>query len=168
MRLQITICIGFLCVLCDFVVNHSLAADPKPGAKKITYQDNVQPILRDKCFACHDSDKMKGGLDMTSFAKLMEGGGSGAVVKPGDSDGSRLFLTITHKAQPAMPPKADKLPQAVLDTVKMWIDQGALENAGSKIVAMKPKTDVSLTSVVRGRPPGPPPMPEPGKLSAEP
>src|SRR6266568_3936625 len=152
MRRRIYI-LGILCVLCDSVVNHSLAADPtKGGAKKLTYQDNVQPILREKCFACHDADKMKGGLDMTSFAKLMEGGGSGAVVKPGESDGSRLFLTISHKVQPAMPPKADKLPQALLDTVKMWIDQGALENSGSKVVAMRPKTDVGLTSVVRGRP----------------
>jgi hypothetical protein len=150
------------------MVNHAFAADPKTGAKKLTYQDNVQPILREKCFACHDSDKMKGGLDMTSYAKLMEGGGSGAVVKPGDGDGSRLFLTISHKVQPAMPPKSDKLPQAALDTVKSWIDQGALENSGSKVVAIKPKTDVSLTSVVRGRPAGPPPMPLPGKLSAEP
>src|SRR5438105_15813200 len=107
-----------------------VAADKPAGPKKLNYQDNVQPILREKCFACHDADKMKGGLDMTSFAKLMEGGGSGAVVKPGDSEGSRLFLTISHKVQPAMPPKADKLPQAVLDTVKMWIDQGALENTG--------------------------------------
>src|SRR5437868_15030050 len=117
MRLKILVCFVFLCVLCDSVVSHSFAADPpKAGAKKLTYQENVQPILREKCFACHDADKMKGGLDMTSFAKLMEGGGSGAVVKPGDSEASRLFLTISHKVQPAMPPKADKLPQAVPDT----------------------------------------------------
>src|SRR5262245_45619099 len=133
MRLHRIICFGFLCVLCDSMVNHAFAADPKTGAKKLTYQDNVQPILREKCFACHDSDKMKGGLDMTNYAKLMEGGGSGAVVKPGDGDGSRLFLTISHKVQPAMPPKSDKLPQAVLDTVKAWIDGGALENSGSKV-----------------------------------
>src|SRR4051812_16002197 len=122
MRLQQIICFGFLCVLGDSVVSRSFAADPpKAGAKKVTYQDNVAPILREKCFACHDSDKMKGGLDMTSFAKLMEGGGSGAVVKPGDADGSRLFATVSHKVQPFMPPKADKLPQAMLDTIKMWI-----------------------------------------------
>lgn len=150
-----------------FDLRHAAAAD-KPKAAKLNYQDHILPILRDKCVACHDPDKMKGGLDVTSYAKLMEGGGSGAVVKPGDAEGSRLYLTIAHKAQPYMPPKSDKLPQAILDTLKMWIDEGALENAGSKAVVMKPKTDVSLTSVVRGRPEGPPPMPEPGKLSIEP
>src|SRR5579871_5481879 len=144
------------------------AADPPKGQKKINYQDDVQPILRDKCFACHDSDKMKGGLDVTTFTKLMEGGGSGAVVKPGDAEGSRLYLTIAHKVQPFMPLRADKMPQQVLDTVRLWIEQGALENAGSKAIAMKPKSDVSLTSIVRGRPPGPPPMPELGKLQRDP
>jgi hypothetical protein len=162
-RIQIALCAAL------FFVTSAFAADPpKAGAKKITYQDNVAPILREKCFACHDSDKMKGGLDMTSFAKLMEGGGSGAVVKPGDSEGSRLFATVSHKVQPFMPPKSDKLPQVALDTIKLWIDGGALENSGSKAIAMKPKTDVGLTSVVRGRPAGLPPMPDPAKYSAEP
>ncbi len=143
-------------------------AAEKPKAAKLNYQDHILPILRDKCVACHDPDKMKGGLDVTTFAKLMEGGGSGAVVKPGDAEGSRLYQTVAHKVQPFMPPKSDRLPQQIIDTIKMWIDEGALENAGSKAIVMKPKTDVSLTSVVRGRPEGPPPMPEPGKLSIEP
>jgi hypothetical protein len=144
------------------------AADPPKGAKKLNYQENIQPIFREKCFACHDADKMKGGLDLTTFTKLMEGGGSGAVVKPGDPDGSRLYLTVAHKAQPFMPLKADQMPQPAVDTIRIWIEQGALENAGSKAIAMKPKADVSLTSIVRGRPPGPAPMPEPGKVQREP
>jgi hypothetical protein len=146
----------------------SVQAADKPKSVKLNYQDHILPILRERCVACHDPDKMKGGLDVTSFAKLMEGGGSGAVVKPGDAEGSRLYLTIAHKVQPYMPPKSDRLPQQILDTIKMWIDEGALENAGSKAVALKPKTNISLTSVVRGRPEGPPPMPEAGKLTIEP
>src|SRR5580700_175677 len=77
-----------LCVLCVAAVNHSLFAADKPGAKKLNYQENILPILREKCLACHDSDKIKGGLDMTTYTKLMEGGGSGVVVKPGDGEGS--------------------------------------------------------------------------------
>ena len=155
-----------LCAI-GFFAASSLAAD-KPKAVKINYQDHILPILRDKCLGCHNSDKMSGGLDATTFSKLMEGGGSGAVVKPGDPDGSRLYMLIAHKAQPFMPPKSDMLPQQTLDTVRNWIEQGALENSGSKAVAMKPKTNVSLTSVVRGRPQGPPPMPDPARLLQQP
>jgi hypothetical protein len=147
-----SLCVSTLCSLC-LCGSFSFAADKPAGPKKLNYQDNVQPILREKCFACHDADKIKGGLDMTTFTKLMEGGGSGVVVKPGDSEGSRLFQTVSHKAQPFMPPKSDKIPQPYIDTIKLWIEQGALENSGSKVIAMKPKADVGLSSVVRGRPP---------------
>jgi Planctomycete cytochrome C/WD domain, G-beta repeat len=143
------------------------AAD-KPKAAKITYQEHVLPLLRDKCLGCHNSDKISGGLDASTYQKLMEGGGSGPVVKPGQPDASRMLLTISHKVQPFMPPKSDMLPQATLDLVRTWIEQGALEHSGSKVVALKPKADVSLTSVVRGRPQGPPPMPDITKLSPDP
>ncbi len=146
----------------------SAPAADKPKVAKITYQEHVLPILRDKCLGCHNSDKITGGLDASTYQKLMEGGGSGVVVKPGQPDASRMLLTISHKIQPFMPPKTDMLPQPAVDTVRAWIEQGALENAGSKVVAMKPKADVSLTSVVRGRPQGPPPMPDVTKLSPEP
>ncbi|HEV3144284.1 MAG TPA: c-type cytochrome domain-containing protein [Gemmataceae bacterium] len=135
------------------------AADP-PKANKITYQDHILPILREKCLSCHDGDKVKGGLDATTHRSLMEGGSSGVVVKPGDPDGSRLFQLISRTKEPFMPPMSDKLPQAYLDTIRQWIAQGALENSGSKAIAAKPKMDVGLTSVVKGRPEGPPPMPE--------
>ena len=72
----------------------------KPGqsaAKKITYVDHVRPILRQKCFSCHNLDKKSGGLDMMSYTNLMQGGGSGEVVDPGDPDGSYLFLLVTHQ-----------------------------------------------------------------------
>ncbi|MFL5339008.1 MAG: c-type cytochrome domain-containing protein [Gemmataceae bacterium] len=148
------------------MANSSSGAEP--AKKNVTYQEDVLPILREKCLACHDSEKIKGGLDVSSYTKLMEGGGSGAVVKPGDAEGSRLFGVVSHKIEPKMPPKSDKIPQPYLDTIKAWIDQGALENSGSKAIAMKPTANVGLTSVVKGRPEGPPPMPEPGKLSPEP
>lgn len=145
-----------------------LAAAPVAAADKVTYEQHVLPLLKEKCVACHDPDKVRGGLDVSSYAKLMEGGASGAVVKPGDADGSRLFQVVSHKVQPFMPPKSDMIPTKYLDTIKTWISQGAPENAGSKTMAAKPKADIGLASVVRGKPAGPPPMPEPGKLSLEP
>src|SRR4051794_35107254 len=105
----ISLCVFALCSLC-LCGSFSSAAD-KPQAKKVTYQDNVLPILREKCMICHDSEKVKGGLDVSSYTKLMEGGGSGAVVKPGDSAGSRLFGVVSHTVEPKMPPKSDKIPQ---------------------------------------------------------
>src|SRR5438105_14949584 len=77
------------------------------AADKITYQDHVLPILRDKCLGCHNQDKKSGGLRLNTFSNLMAGGSSGEVVKPGDADNSRLYLQVTHKSEAFMPPKSE-------------------------------------------------------------
>jgi hypothetical protein len=144
-----------LCSLC-LCGSSSGAAD----AKKVTYDDHVLPILRDSCVACHNPDKARAGLVVNNYTKLMEGGSSGAVVKPGDPDGSRLLLLVSHKQEPYMPPKAPMIAAEQVETIRAWIAGGALENAGSTAkVAARPTVNVSLASAARGKPDGPPPMP---------
>jgi hypothetical protein len=143
------------------------AADTKSAAK-ITYEQHVLPLLREKCVACHNQDKKKAGLILDNYTKVMEGSSSGAVVKPGDAEGSPLHRVMAHKDEPFMPPKSPMLPKESIDLIEKWIAGGALENTGSKAtITSKPKTDIGLTSVVRGKPEGPPPMP-PKTLSLEP
>jgi len=134
---------------------------------KLTYDDNVRNIFREKCFACHNTEKKTAGLDLTTYAGVMTGGGSGAVIDAGSSGDSYLFLLVSHTSEPHMPPKSDKLPAEYLATIAKWIDGGALENKGSKAAASKkPKLDFALKGAPVGRPEGPPPMPE--GLSIEP
>jgi hypothetical protein len=127
---------------------------------KINYEEHIKPILREHCFLCHNQNDAKSDLSLDSFGAAIRGGASGAVVVPGDPDGSRLYQLITHQDTPEMPPERDKLPEAILATVKQWIEQGALETAGSvaKIKA-KPKLDMNAASGA-ARPDGPAAMPE--------
>src|SRR5262245_57165016 len=142
--------------LCVFVVGSSSAAEPT----KVNYAEHVLPILREKCLNCHNADKTRGGLDLSTYVKAMEGGSSGVVVKAGHPDDSRLFLLAAHKSEPKMPPEGGTLAPDSLSTLRRWIEQGALENAASKAVAIaKPKSEVASASIVRGRPAGAPPMP---------
>ena len=135
---------------------------------KITFEDHVLPIFQNSCLNCHNPDKKKGDLDASSFNGLMAGGGSGKVVLPDDADGSLLWKLINHLEDPKMPPKAAKLGDAELGTIKKWIAGGLLENSGAKaIVSKKPKMDFSLKTVASGKPEGPPPMPN-GDLLLEP
>jgi len=137
-------------------------------AKKPTFDEDVMPILKQSCIICHSNDKQKGGLNMATFAATMQGGSSGVVVAAGNPDKSRLFTMSAHKEEPVMPPSKQKIPDAQIEVLRLWVEQGARENLGSKIVAVKPKTDIGLKSVVKGRPEGPPPMPAAGKLKIEP
>ena len=113
----------------------------------------------EKCGNCHSADKKRGGLIVTNYQKLMEGGSSGAVVKAGDPDKSSLYTTTAHKSEPFMPPMSPKVADDKIELVRAWIAAGAPENAGSKVLAAGPKTEIGLASIVRGRPAGPPPMP---------
>jgi hypothetical protein len=139
----------------------SYAEDPKPAAKeRITYDDHVAPILRRKCFGCHNPDKKKGGLALNTYTLAMAGGSSGNVIKPGDADASRLLLLVTHQEEPHMPPRGGMLPDASLGMIRKWIEIGAPENKGSKVrLPDKPRIDLSVATTPGVRPDGPPPMP---------
>lgn len=130
------------------------AADA-PTPPKVTYQDHVLPLFRNACLNCHNPDKKKGDLDLSTYSGLTAGGGSGKVVLPGDADGSTLMKVITWSAEPNMPPKGDKLPDKDLATIRTWIASGAPENSGSKIAAVKPKTDLAVVNSTAGKPTGP-------------
>src|SRR5262249_29343645 len=132
------------------------------------YEEHVLPILKDHCVACHNQDKSRGGLVVTNYTTLMAGGSSGEVVKPGDADNSRLYLLVSHKQQPNMPPKSPMIAAERVETIRRWIMDGAPENAGSKVkIVNKPKYDIALSSINKGKPEGPLPMPS-AKVSLEP
>ena len=132
---------------------------PLVAQEKVTYQDHILPLVETHCSKCHNPDKLKGDLDLTSFNGTIKGGGSGQVVVSGNADGSRLWKSITHAEEPTMPPNK-KLSDKELEVFKKWIAGGLLENSGSKaIAASKPAVDLTLKSAGVGKPEGPLPMP---------
>src|SRR5437870_11231313 len=72
--------------------------------EKITYQDHVLPLIENNCGKCHNPDKKKADLDLTTYSGVMKGSGSGQVVVSGNLDGSKLWRAITQGEEPTMPP----------------------------------------------------------------
>src|SRR5260370_30189987 len=72
------------------------AADAK-GKAKVTYQEQVSSIFRNRCTTCHNADKQKGGLTLESYTGALQGGGSGKVIEPGHPDASTLLQLALHK-----------------------------------------------------------------------
>src|SRR5689334_8295894 len=70
----------------------------------VNYKDHVQPILRKHCLNCHNPDKARSDLDVSTYRTLMTGGSSGEAIKPGSPDQSLLFRLVSHAAEPKMPP----------------------------------------------------------------
>ena len=88
----------------------------------------IQPILEEKCVQCHNDDKTKGQLMMTSVAQLEEGGKSGDAIVFGQAEESELFkrITLPHTSKKFMPP--DNLPPMTaveVELVKWWIENAS-------------------------------------------
>ena len=105
----------------------------------VTFDDNVMPLLRQRCGSCHNPDKKAGGLDITTYTGLMAGGGSGGSIEPGDASASYLYRLVTQEDEPKMPPDSPPIPAEEQAVLKRWIDGGVMENKGSKAAAPKKK-----------------------------
>lgn len=149
---------------CRAVLGAVLLAQLAHGKDAVTFVDGALPVLRQRCGACHNPDKKTAGLDVTSYAAIMRGGGSGEVIAPGDAAGSYLFRVANHDDEPKMPPDSPPIPEAERAVLKAWIDGGVLETKGSVAVAAK-KVEVAMAAPAGERPAVPP---LPGRLPLEP
>jgi hypothetical protein len=93
---------------------------PAPVIGNPTFDVNIEPIFAVECTICHNTSTLTGGLDLSTYAGVMKGGQSGAVVVPGDSANS-LIIKI-QSAKHFHNASADEV-----DLIKQWIDAGALE-----------------------------------------
>ena len=122
------------------------------AAEKVTFVDNALPVLRQRCGSCHNADKKTAGLDVTSYAGIMAGGGSGEVIVPGDANASHLFRVANHDDEPKMPPDAPPIPEPERQMLRAWIDGGVLENKGSVAAVPAKKVEVAMTAPATARP----------------
>jgi mono/diheme cytochrome c family protein len=103
----------------------TLADEPKPTAEAIEFfESKVRPILVNQCLGCHGPEKQKAGLRLDSRPAMIEGGDSGAVIRPGDPDKSRLVEVVRYGSDIQMPPKR-KLSDAEIAAITAWVRSGA-------------------------------------------
>jgi len=111
------------------------------------FEKMVQPILKARCLKCHGGEeKIRGGLRLSSRAAVLKGGDQGPAVeleKPAES----LLLQAINYDELKMPPSG-KLPQAEIDVLTKWVEQGlpwaaAIERdaPGAKAADAPPRVD---------------------------
>jgi WD40 repeat protein len=136
-----------------FLVGRSAvhAQAPAPNGP-VSFINDVAPILKENCFACHDSKKRKGKLDMTTYESFRKGGDKDDPVAPGKPDESHIIDRLTEKGPGRMPPKesGEALPPAKIAVIERWIQEGAKLDAG-----LSPKTDLVRELRARWQPPAP-------------
>jgi WD40 repeat protein len=87
-------------------------------------------ILKNDCSGCHNAEKHKGGLDLSSREALLKGGDEGGVVNLADAEKSRLLTVLRSDADPHMPPKK-QLDNAQIATLSQWVREGLTWDAAA-------------------------------------
>jgi len=128
----------------------SVSAQP---AKPISFINDVAPILKENCFACHDAKKKSGKYDMTTFEKILTGGANGDPIAAGKPETSEFHSLMVTAEQRRMPPrdKGEAVPKEKAAVIAKWIKEGAKLDAG-----LDPKADLVKELRTRWKPPAPP------------
>jgi mono/diheme cytochrome c family protein len=78
------------------------------------FQDTIRPALMTHCVKCHGDEKVRSGLDLSSRDLLLEGGESEDAIDLENPANSYLLKLIRHEEEEKMPPKKDKLSEALI------------------------------------------------------
>ncbi len=104
------------------------------GLGEISYEEQIQSsIFNTSCLiGCHDGTR-GGGLELSSWSTLMEGGDNGDVIIAFNAEESRLVISLEGGSNVGIPvePMPKGLPQLSLSEIRIikdWIDQGAKNN----------------------------------------
>jgi len=92
---------------------------------RVDFVRDVQPIFRQQCYSCHGPAIHENGLRLDRRADAMRGG-TIAVIGPGNSGASRLYLRLSGApgVGPQMPPTGPLKPDQIA-VIRQWIDEGA-------------------------------------------
>lgn len=154
-----------LIAVCLFLIGRVAAAEP-------TWWQDVRPVLKKHCTACHSARTVadpgtSGGLALDTYAAALRG--KRPAVRPGDRAGSPLLERIlAQDEERRMPAGGKALAPDTIALLERWIDAGALEGkppeARREAVARRTPRRIDVTIATPVTPPaeafpGVPPAP---------
>ena len=121
-----------LVVLYIILLIHLAGCSSQP---RLSFREDVYPILEQNCLACHIPPDGKGylktHLNLQSYETLMKGTYYGPVILPGDSLHSILNMLVEGRAEASMRmphEREDPLTEDEIEVLRLWVDQGAHNN----------------------------------------
>lgn len=87
------------------------------------FEENVRPLLVDRCFKCHSDKKHEADLRLDGRSAILAGGESGPAIVPGKPDDSLLIDAVRYRSL-EMPPDR-RLSRKEVDVLVRWIEMGA-------------------------------------------
>lgn len=116
----------------------------------VDFATQVHPILAQRCGICHSAERRSGGLSLATYQDMLDGGRSGAAVRPGRGSESLLVQRINGSLingslNPRMPLGGQPLTDTEMATIRSWIDEGARATPTSAMAKAKWEAPLLLT-----------------------
>ncbi len=93
-----------------------VADDEEVVDNAITYSDDIQPIIASNCLGCHSSPPRNGApFPLVNFQQVSS------------RSGGVLSAVSLQTGQPGAMPPAGRIPQASIDLINQWIQDGLIE-----------------------------------------
>ena len=91
------------------------------------FKELVQPLLNEKCIACHNNEISRGGLNMSTVEGIEKGGKSGAAFTGKNLNKSLIFkrISFSQENEKFMPPSGTPFSYHEIQLVQWWIHEGA-------------------------------------------
>ncbi len=95
---------------------------PSDSAAFRQFDEQVAPLLVNRCLGCHNGSDKKGGLDLSRQAGFLKGGESGETLAAGSPDDSYLLSRVEADEMPPKHPLSDQEKRILRD----WIARGSV------------------------------------------
>jgi WD40 repeat protein len=120
----------------------AMAAEP-------TYWQDVRPVLRKNCTACHNAKHVRdvevsGGLALDSYEAVLKGAKEPVIRVGKSADSALIKAVVTSDTEKRMPLAGPALAPETIDLLRRWIDSGAKEGT-------KPQGDSSIVTTTAPR-----------------
>src|SRR5689334_22243042 len=101
------------------------ATQPAAQGATVSFAQDVLPLLESRCTNCHGGERTEKGLNLKTYADMMQGSENGPVVTAGNAADSKLVELILNQK---MPKRGPKLTPPQVELITNWVNQGALNN----------------------------------------
>jgi len=116
---------------------------PARAQNRVDFARDVQPIFQESCVGCHGPEQQMAGLRLDRRAAV-----SGNRIRPGSSSTSRVYLRISSSDFGQQMPLTGALSAEAINTIKTWIDEGAVwPDALAGEAAVPPPIDAGATAI---------------------
>ena len=116
----------FMAILIGFSMNacyYDAYYDIDEVTENVSYSTDIQPLWDAGCVVCHDGNEPPDLRPDTSYDALTNGW-----LVPGDAESSIIYQSLLGSNGVSLMPPGEPWPQADINLVRDWINQGALDN----------------------------------------